>query len=321
MIKELVFNTLVYSGPICLWSILFRLILVEMIVIYKKILPSLYLYPLALARLISVNFQILITFAPNKNIHMKNLIIILTLFLISFIGFGQKKKDLIEEVAQLEAQAVEMQTKLSEIQKAKELNLKDSLQNFSYAFGVSVGNNLKTIGFDSLSYNVVVIALEDVIQGNEKISIEDAQSSVQVTIQAMLEREAKEKSAEGERFLAENRKRPEVVTTKSGLQYEILKEGDGPLPKASDKVKVHYSGMLINEKVFDSSVENGEPAVLQVTQVIKGWQEALQLMPVGSKWKIFVPQDIGYGPRGAGGGIIPPYAALIFEMELLAIEK
>ena len=252
---------------------------------------------------------------------MKNPIVILAIFLISLTSFGQKKKDLIKEVAQLKAQAAELQTKLSEIEKAKELNLKDSLQTFSYAFGVSVGNNLKTMGFDSLSYNAFVIALEDVIQGNEKISIEDAQSSVQGRIQAMQEKEAKEQSVQGERFLAENGKRPEVVTTESGLQYEILNQGDGPLPKASDRVKVHYTGMLISEKVFDSSVERGEPTVLGVTQVIKGWQEALQLMPVGSKWKIFVPQDIGYGQRGAGGGTIPPYATLIFEMELLAIEK
>jgi len=252
---------------------------------------------------------------------MKNPIIILAIFIISFSGFAQKKKDLIEEVAQLKARAAELQTELSDMQKATELDLKDSLQSFSYAFGVSVGTNLKTIGFDSLSYNAFAIALEDVIQGNEKVSIEEAQSSVQGTIQAMQEKEAKEKSAEGERFLTENGKRPEVVTTESGLQYEILKEGDGPLPTASDKVKVHYTGMLIDEKVFDSSVERGEPAILGVTQVIQGWQEALQLMPVGSKWKIFVPQDIGYGHRGAGGGTIPPYAALIFEMELLGIEQ
>lgn len=252
---------------------------------------------------------------------MKKSIIVLAAFLIGFASFGQKKKDLIKEVAQLKAQATEMQAKWSAMQKAKELDLQDSLQSFSYAFGVSVGNNLKTIGFDSLSYNAFAIALEDVMNGNEKVGLDDCQRQIQNIIQQVQDKEAKEQSAEGERFLAENGKRTEVVTTESGLQYEILKESDGPLPKASDKVKVHYTGMLINGKVFDSSVERGEPNVFGVTQVIKGWQEALQLMPVGSKWKVFIPQDIAYGQRGAGGGEIPPYAALIFEMELLAIEK
>lgn len=251
---------------------------------------------------------------------MKKSIVVIAAFLIGFASFGQKKKDLIKEVAKLNAQATEMKAQLSAIEKAKELNLQDSLQSFSYAFGVSVGNNLKTIGFDSLSYNSFSMALEDALKGDEKISLKDAQKQVQTTIQAKQDKIAKEQSAEGERFLAENGKRPEVVTTQSGLQYEILKESDGPLPKASDKVKVHYTGMLINGKVFDSSVERGEPTVFGVTQVIKGWQEALQLMPVGSIWKVFIPQDIAYGQRGAGGGEIPAYSALIFEMELLAIE-
>lgn len=252
---------------------------------------------------------------------MKKSIIVIATFLISFTSFGQKKKDLINEVAKLKAQTTEMRAKLSEIQKAKELDLQDSLQNFSYAFGVSVGNNLKTIGFDSLAYNAFATALEDVLKGDEKLTLQDAQRQVQTIIQAKQDKIAKEQSAEGERFLAENGKRPEVVTTQSGLQYEILKEGTGTIPKVTDKVKVHYTGMLLNGKVFDSSVERGEPNVLGVNQVIKGWQEALQLMKVGGKWKVYIPQDIAYGQRGAGGGTIPPYAALIFEMELLAIEK
>jgi FKBP-type peptidyl-prolyl cis-trans isomerase FklB len=252
---------------------------------------------------------------------MKKSIIVIAALLVGVASFGQKKKALIKELAQLKAQTSEMKSKLSEIQKAKTLNLQDSLQNFSYAFGVSVGSNLKTVGFDSLSYNAFSIALEDVINSREKISLEDAQRQIQNTIQLKQDKIAKEQSAEGKLFLGENGKRSEVVTTESGLQYEILKDGDGPLPKASDKVKVHYTGMLIDGKVFDSSVERGEPNVFGVTQVIKGWQEALQLMPVGSKWKVFIPQDIAYGQRGAGGGMIPPYAALVFEMELLAIEK
>lgn len=252
---------------------------------------------------------------------MKKLFLVITILLVSAPSFAQKKKDLINEIAQLKAKAAEMQVKLNEFEKAKTLNLEDSLQRFSYAFGVSVGNNLKTVGFDSLSYNAFTAALEDALEGKEKISIQEAQGQVQNTIQVVQDKEEKEKSAEGEKFLVENGKRAEVVTTQSGLQYEILKEGNGPIPKTTDKVKVHYTGMLLNGKVFDSSVERGEPMVFGVTQVIKGWQEALQLMKVGGKWKVFIPQDIAYGARGAGGGEIPPYSALIFEMELLGIEE
>lgn len=252
---------------------------------------------------------------------MKHSIVILAVFLIGFNSFGQKKKDLIKEVAQLKAKAVEMQAQLNEITKAKALNLQDSLQNFSYAFGTSIGNNLKTVGFDSLSYNAFSIALQDALKGEEKIPIQEAQRLVQTTIQEKQEEIAKMQSAEGERFLTENGKRSEVVATESGLQYEITNQGVGAIPKATDKVKVHYTGTLINGEVFDSSIERGEPTTFGVSQVINGWTEALLLMPVGSKWKVFIPQDLAYGPRGAGGGTIPPYAALIFEMELLGIEK
>jgi len=250
---------------------------------------------------------------------MKNLLIVIVTLFVGFTSFAQKKKDLINEVAKLKAQATELQAQLNEMKQAKELDLQDSLQSFSYSFGVSIGNNLKTVGFDSLSYNAFAVALEDVMNGTERKGLEACQREVQTTIQMLQQKEAKEQSAEGERFLAENGKKPNVVTTESGLQYEILKEGDGVIPEASDKVKVHYTGMLLDGKVFDSSVERGEPNVFGVTQVIKGWQEVLQLMPVGSKWKVFIPQDIAYGSRGAGGSI-PPYAALIFEMELLGIE-
>lgn len=252
---------------------------------------------------------------------MKKSIVMITAFFIGFVSFGQKKKDLIQEIAQLKAQKTEIQLKLAEIQKAKALNLEDSLQSFSYAFGVSIGDNLKAVGFDSLASNAFAIALDDVMNGKEKIRVEDAQRQVQSTIKQMQDKEAKERGAKGELFLAENAKRSEISSTASGLQYEVLKKGDGPVPTVEDKVKVHYTGMLTNGKVFDSSVERGEPITFAITGVIKGWTEALQLMPVGSKWKVYIPQDLAYGQRGAGGGEIPPYATLIFEMELLAIEK
>lgn len=248
-------------------------------------------------------------------------IIVLIVFLFGFTSFAQKKKDLIAEVAQLKANAVEMQAQLNAIAKAKELDLQDSLQSFSYAFGTSIGSNLRTVGFDSLSYNAFSMALEDALKGEEKMQIQDAQMLIKRTIQAKQEELAKAQSAEGEAFLEENGKKPEVVTTASGLQYEILTKGDGAIPSSTDRVKVHYTGTLIDGTVFDSSIRRGEPTTFGVTQVIQGWTEALLLMPVGSKWKVFIPQDLAYGPRGAGGGEIPPYAALIFEMELLAIEE
>jgi len=252
---------------------------------------------------------------------MKNLLIVIVTLFIGFTSFAQKKKDLISEVAKLKKQTTELQAQLTEMKQAKELNLQDSLQSFSYSFGVSIGNNLKTIGFDSISYNAFAIALEDVMNGTEKKELEACQREVQTTIQMLQDKEAQEQSAEGEKFLAENGKKPNIVTTESGLQYEILTEGSGTIPKVTDKVKVHYTGTLLDGAVFDSSVERGEPISFAVTGVIKGWTEALQLMTVGSKWKLFIPQDLAYGPRGAGGGQIPPYAALIFEVELLDIEN
>lgn len=139
----------------------------------------------------------------------------------------------------------------------------------------------------------------------------------------MREKEAargNEAKAAGEKFLAENGKKKGVTTTASGLQYEILKAGDGPKPQATDRVNVHYHGTLLNGKVFDSSVERGQPITFGVQEVIKGWTEALQLMPVGSKWRIFIPSNLAYGEQGAGGDI-GPNEALIFDVELLGIVK
>ncbi len=239
---------------------------------------------------------------------------------MSVASFGQKKKDLIAEVAKLKAEATEMKVQLNQIKKSREVNLEDTLHKFSYAFGVEIGSNLKTVGVDSLAYNVFAIALEDTFKGKEKISSEEARAEVQKSIQEIQEKKAKELSEAGELFLTENGKKPGIITTESGLQYEVLTAGNGEKPIASDKVKVHYEGKLIDGKVFDSSIKRGEPIIFAVSQVISGWTEALQLMPVGSKWRVYIPQNLAYGQRGAGGSI-PPYAALIFDVELLSIEK
>ena len=193
------------------------------------------------------------------------------------------------------------------------------MNKISYALGLSLGNNLKSSGVKSLVYERLSEAIQDVLEGKPlAMNAEDAQRELDAffrDLQASLSRQAKE---EGEAFLAENAKRPEVVTLPSGLQYEVLVAGKGALPKASDTVKVHYHGSFISGAVFDSSLRRGEPATFGVTQVIKGWVEALLLMPLGSKWKLFIPSDLAYGAQGAGASI-PPHSALIFEVELLEI--
>ncbi len=193
------------------------------------------------------------------------------------------------------------------------------MEKISYALGVSLGTNLKNSGFTSLDTSKLAEGIGQVVEGKElEMSIEEAQALVNAYFQE-LEAKAYEKTIqEGKEFLEKNAGRAEVVTTASGLQYEVLTEGTGSIPKATDTVKVHYHGTLISGEVFDSSVQRGEPASFGVTQVIQGWVEALQLMPVGSKWKLYIPSDLAYGARGAGQ-LIGPHTSLIFEVELLAI--
>lgn len=193
------------------------------------------------------------------------------------------------------------------------------MDKISYALGVSLGNNLKNSGFDGLDYQKLSDGIKHVIQ-NEKLemSIQEAQTIINDYFQQLQEKAFEQNIQEGKTFLVENAKRAEVKTTASGLQYEIIKEGNGQTPAASDRVKVHYHGTLINGNVFDSSVSRGEPATFGVTQVIQGWVEALQLMPVGSKWKLYIPSELAYGAQGAGQSIAP-HTTLIFEVELLDI--
>ncbi|HFA49977.1 MAG TPA: FKBP-type peptidyl-prolyl cis-trans isomerase [Bacteroidetes bacterium] len=201
---------------------------------------------------------------------------------------------------------------------AQELKtFKDSL---SYAVGVLWGQNIKQQGITEINSPVMGQAIDNVLAGEETmIDIASANQLLRKFLSKEKEAQKSRNKAEGEAFLKKNAEREGVVTLPSGLQYEVLKEGTGPVPKSSDKVKVHYHGTLINGDVFDSSVQRGQPASFPVTGVIKGWVEALQLMPVGSKWKLFIPSNLAYGERGAGGKI-GPNAALVFEVELLAIE-
>ncbi len=195
-------------------------------------------------------------------------------------------------------------------------------QRASYGIGRQMGEQLKPNGFDGLDAEAVAAGVLDVLEGNESMvapaDLEAAFQEISTIIQKQEAEKGKVYAAEGEAFLAENAKKDGITVLESGLQYEVMQEGTGEKPTQSSTVRTHYQGTLINGEVFDSSVARGEPAEFPVGGVIAGWTEALQLMPVGSKWRLFVPYNLAYGERGAGGAI-GPYQALIFEVELLAI--
>ncbi|MDP4239781.1 MAG: FKBP-type peptidyl-prolyl cis-trans isomerase [Bacteroidota bacterium] len=193
------------------------------------------------------------------------------------------------------------------------------MEKVSYALGLSLGNNLLSSGVATLDYAQLAKGIQDVMEQNTpEMSYEEAQAVINDFFQSLQAKAGAQAQQEGKAFLEENSKRDGIVTLESGLQYEILTKGSGATPKASDTVKVHYHGTLIDGNVFDSSVKRGEPATFGVTQVISGWVEALQLMPVGSKWKLYIPSELAYGAQGAGQAIAP-HSALIFEVELLDI--
>ena len=195
-------------------------------------------------------------------------------------------------------------------------------QRVSYGIGRQMGDQLADNPFDGIDANAVAEGVVDALSGTaspiEPALLEAAFNEIHQQIQAKQAEAGKAQSAEGDAFLAENAKRDEITVTDSGLQYEVMNAGDGDKPLASSTVRTHYHGMLIDGTVFDSSVDRGEPTEFPVNGVIAGWTEALQMMGVGSKWRLYVPYQLAYGERGAGGAI-GPYAALIFEVELLAV--
>ncbi len=196
------------------------------------------------------------------------------------------------------------------------------MDKLSYALGLSFGQSLRQNRVQGIDYESFAKGVEAMCEGKmPEISVQEAQKLLDAyfsEIESKQQAAGMEQKSAGEKFLAENAKKTGVITTASGLQYEILKEGRGQKPTATDKVKVHYHGTLLDGTVFDSSVKRNTPASFGVNQVIKGWVEALQLMPVGSKWKLYIPQELAYGAHGAGE-TIRPYSALIFEVELLEI--
>ena len=193
------------------------------------------------------------------------------------------------------------------------------MEKVSYSLGVNVATGVKAQGLDTIDANAVAKAFKDVFEGNDLDISEEESMEVLQAYFGKLQAAAQEKAGEaGATYLAENAAKEGVITTASGLQYEVLTEGDGVKPTTADQVTVHYHGMLTDGTVFDSSVDRGEPAKFGVTQVIKGWTEALQLMSVGDKWKLTIPSNLAYGDKGAGG-MIGPNATLVFEVELLGI--
>ena len=197
--------------------------------------------------------------------------------------------------------------------------LTNEIDSVSYSLGVNIGENLKT-QFPDINLKNFELAIKDVLdsQKEPKISGADAQKVIQNYFQKQQAKASESVIEEGKKFLTENSKKDGVITLESGLQYEIIKSGEGAKPTINDQVTTHYHGTLLDGTVFDSSVERGQPATFPVSGVIKGWTEALQLMTVGSKWKLFVPYDLAYGERGAGPKI-GPYTTLIFEVELISI--
>ena len=194
------------------------------------------------------------------------------------------------------------------------------MKNLSYSLGMSMASQLMQTGLENLDVDAFVKAFTEIMRDEKtSLSMEEATQHIQAYFNAKQNEMLQINKEQGVQFLVENKKKENVIELPSGLQYEVLTEGNGEIPSATDTVKCHYHGTLIDGTVFDSSVQRGQPASFGVNQVIKGWVEALQIMPVGSKWRLFVPSNLAYGEQGAGNDI-QPNSTLIFEVELLDIE-
>lgn len=196
---------------------------------------------------------------------------------------------------------------------------KDRLEEFSYSLGLTISSNLIQSGVKNLDSKQFLSGLQDTFSGNKlKISLDEANLILQEFMLANNEEEAAKNLEEGLLYLSNNLENEGVIETDSGLQYKIIRKGYGEYPTFDDQVRCHYHGILLDGTVFDSSVERSEPAIFPVNAVIQGWAEALQIMPVGAKWRLFIPSNLAYGEEGAGG-LIGPNATLIFDVELMEI--
>lgn len=200
--------------------------------------------------------------------------------------------------------------------------MSQDIKAVSYCIGLSVADSLAQQDLSQIDPQTMAEAIADVFAGKTlQYSPEQANGIIQEYLQEVAATKFEVYKKEGENFLAENKKKTGIHTTESGLQYEVITEGAGPKPSANDTVQVHYHGTLIDGTIFDSSVQRGLPATFGVHQVIKGWTEALQLMPVGSKYRLYIPQELAYGAHPHPGGAIKPFMALIFDVELIAIQN
>ena len=197
--------------------------------------------------------------------------------------------------------------------------LKNNSDSISYAFGIFIGENLKGLGVETVNYTALNKAIsQSLSKQTPYFNMEQANQVLNQVAQKKSAKVAETEKQKGTQFLAQNKTRSGVTQTSSGLQYEVLVKGTGPVPTKSDTVSVHYKGSLVDGKEFDNSYKRGEPLAIPVAGVIPGWTEALSIMPVGSKWKLYIPSNIGYGDTGAGQDI-PGGATLVFEVELLGI--
>lgn len=193
------------------------------------------------------------------------------------------------------------------------------MDKISYALGLGIGHQLKNMGIENFSVEDFAQSIKDVMEDKATaMTSQEAQALLNTYFQEKQKAESQKAISEGKAFLEENAKKEGVVTTKSGLQYEILTEGTGKQPKATDTVRCHYEGSLINGSVFDSSYKRGEPSEFGLSQVIPGWTEGVQLMKEGAKYRFYIPYLLGYGENGAGSSI-PPYSTLIFDVELIKV--
>jgi FKBP-type peptidyl-prolyl cis-trans isomerase FklB len=196
---------------------------------------------------------------------------------------------------------------------------KDQLEEFSYSLGLTISSNLIQSGVKNIDSLQFLAGLQDIFKGNKpKLSMDEANQILQEFMMAQNEEEARRNLEDGLLYLSNNLNNEGVVETESGLQYKILKEGHGDCPTIEDQIRCHYHGILLDGTVFDSSIERNEPAIFPVNAVVQGWIEALTMMPVGSKWRLFIPSNLAYGEQGAGG-LVGPNATLIFDVEILEI--
>ncbi len=198
--------------------------------------------------------------------------------------------------------------------------MNNELDSVSYLLGAAIGGNVMK-DIPEANKEMIIQGLRDKLYGNPLVISDPTNQALNTYFQQKQERDAKQAQEAGVQFLAENKKNPAIKVTPSGLQYEVIKQGTGAKPTATSKVKVHYHGTTPSGEVFDSSVQRGEPITFGLNQVIKGWTEGLQLMAVGSKYRLFIPQELAYGANPQPGSIIKPYMPLVFEVELLGIEK